>query len=203
MKNKKILVVIMLGILTTFVFQMCKKDTSKSKQTSEKTTFDPSVTELPNIGSGGPVLTVTVCFGHSSADCGGMGEYCLDATVGRGAFVPCHIPCIGSGNNCCVTFGWGMVVQNNDSSIFEGVNPTNNFVYNEIDSLFIKPGADAPKPLKNTWKILTLDTASTGYSKFINVPAQHSDIRYNADGDAFYVVKNITYTATPLYSEIY
>ena len=187
--NKKIFATLILGITVATTFQMCKKPAIKNEIT--KNEIENS---SPN-GSGG--ISVSFKAGHKPADCGGVGEMCFSISFG---LQPCHIACIGKGEECEWTLSLSSGIYNGDGSLHDGEIFTGTL---ENDSIFIIPGPDAPKPIMNTWKSFSINTTTSGQNTYINIPEQNTEIRYTSDSTIYYVCKNITYTSSPAFTSIY
>ena len=151
-------------------------------------------------------VSLTFKAGHDSKDCNGLGEYC-PLVIPQIPFLPvayvrCHIPCTSFGSNCEWTVKISKGVANQDGSHHAGNINYNDFSI-ETDTIFIIPHPGAPTPYRNVWKNFSVQPSTSGNTKYININAQNTDIRYTSDTSIYYVLNDVTYTASPAHSEVY
>ncbi len=179
-------------ILSCGKYESTNSTTHTWNPDSSKISQDAIATKL--LGS----IEVTLKCGHDFKECAGVGEWCFNSMF----FYRCHIPCIGFGDNCTVKIKLGKGVANKDGSHHEGDTDYLNFS-SEPDTLYVAPIDGASIPERNVWKSFSIKPATSGYSKYINIIAQDTDIQHTTDGTIYYKLQNVTYTTQATFSEIY
>lgn len=200
MKTKNSIIILSLFTFGLLFLTMCKKQNHDNsiKEPIEKpkvVTTGAADYKLPDFS-----VSLTIKMGHTSASCAGIGEIC--PTLLPPHYTLCHIPCIGKGEACDFTITVGTGIINRDQSHFDGYTDYDDFSI-QRDSIFIAPRNGSPSPEYWTWKDMSIKPASSGYGSYINIPEQVARKRYTTDSGEYFVLKSITYSSTPAYTDQY